>query len=967
MRGRRRRLALAAVALALVAGALAGLDALRVRGELRAARAELAQGRVATARDRLAGLSAKRPGAVGGAVDYWLGICESIRGRPDAALDAFGRVPVGFPFDPVGAFHEASANLRRGRLRPAEDRLERLLRRGSGGLDEARDLLRRLYVIQVRIDDAMDLMRSSLGTSRDPLRLLKELADLGRGSLPLDGLAQTLEQAGRMAPEDDRVWLGRARLAMLQGRWEEADHWLLRCEQADADPPIWRARLDWALGAGRPEAAAAAIRRLGPDRLDRAEILELRSWFAERAGDEEAERRSLERLLQVDPASTRALECLAAIAGSAGEEEAAAGYRERKAVLDRNLERYRWRLQDPNALRAPDQAMEMARLADAIGLREEALAWCDLALASAPRLPAALELRARLDRPASPEPDDGGESWGRLLELADRVPPTRDEEPSSPVRFEDDADRAGLSFTYENGETPYRRLPEPLGGGVALLDFDGDGLLDVFAVQGGAFPPEPGSPCRDRLFRNRGDGTFEDVSESSGISEFAGGYGLGVTVGDIDNDGHPDLFLTRWRSYALYRNRGDGTFEDATEAAGLGGDRDWPTSAAFADLDDDGDLDLYVCHYAAWDERRPRLCRDEATGVYISCNPLEFAARPDHLFRNDGGRFEDVSPSAGIVDRDGRGLGVVAADLDDDGRVDLYVANDMTANVLWRNLGGMRFEDVAEEAGVAGDAGGGFQAGMGVAAGDLDGDGRIDLAVTNFFGESTTYYRNLGGGLFHDSTNRIGLEAVSRSLLGFGLVMFDANNDGLLDLASANGHVSDYRPNFPYTMPTQLLLGGPGGRLVDVTHRAGPPWAVPRIGRGLAAGDLDNDGRIDLLLLSHNQPIAYLHNQTQGGHFVGFRLEGRDSNRDAVGTRVVVRAGGRSWVAERVGGGSYQSASDPRIHLGIGKATVIDEVEVFWPSGHEDRLRNLPVDSWYLIREGAAGADRIGRDRPPDS
>ncbi len=321
--------------------------------------------------------------------------------------------------------------------------------------------------------------------------------------------------------------------------------------------------------------------------------------------------------------------------------------------------------------------------------------------------------------------------------------------PAGRFSFTDDAEAAGLRFVYDNAETLFHQLPEPFGGGLAILDYDGDGWLDVYCVQGGPFTAaskleSPSPNLGDRLFRNRGDGHFEDVTDASGIGRFPRGHGHGVAVGDVDGDGHPDLFVTRWRSYALYRNKGDGTFEDMTTRAGLGGDRDWPTSAAMADLDGDGDLDLYVCHYAVWDIDNPRLCRNSANTAYLNCNPLGSDALPDHLFRNDSGRFVDVTKEAGIVDRDGRGLGVVAADLDDDGKVDLFVANDSSANFLFRNIGGMRFEEVGHSAGVAGNASGAYQAGMGVAAGDLDGDGLIDLAVTNFYGESTTFYRNLG-------------------------------------------------------------------------------------------------------------------------------------------------------------------------------------------------------------------------------
>jgi hypothetical protein len=313
-----------------------------------------------------------------------------------------------------------------------------------------------------------------------------------------------------------------------------------------------------------------------------------------------------------------------------------------------------------------------------------------------------------------------------------------------------------------------------------------------------------------------------------------------------------------------------------------------------------------------------------------------------------------MSPrGGGFTDPDGRGLGVVAADLDDDNRIDVYVANDMSANYLFHNLGGFRFEETALAAGAAASSGGGFQSGMGVACGDLDGDGRPDLAVTNYYGESTTFFRNLGRGLFADHTAAIGLAAPSRRLLGFGIAFLDANHDGRLDVISANGHLSDYRPASPWKMPIQLLVGAPNGRLADVSTRAGPPFEALHLGRGLAVGDLDNDGWLDVVVLAQNEPLIYLHNHpAEGGHWVTLRLEGVQSNRDGVGARVELRVGGRRQVAQRLGGGSYQSASDPRLHFGLGPSTRIDQLEVRWPSGRADRYQGLGADSAYLLREG---------------
>jgi hypothetical protein len=691
--------------------------------------------------------------------------------------------------------------------------------------------------------------------------------------------------------------------------------------------------------------------------------LALRAWLAAARNDREAERRALAETIELDPGDAPARERLAELEREAGRTREAEALRMAVRSLDQARKEYIRLLAAPS----PEaHAAELARLARQLGRSFDADRWAAIAGAAAasrstalrpPRDPVARGLGAPAGRTTLADlvHDDANESDRPSDE---RPPPSR----SARVmpRFIDNASAAGVSFVHESGGAKGRLIPPvTASGGVGLLDFDGDGWLDVYLTQGGPFPPDSKtSRNRDRLFRNRGDGTFEDATAAAGLAAMPGGYSHGVEVGDYDNDGRPDLFVTRWRSYALYRNRGDGTFEDATVPAGLGGDRDWPTSSAFADLDGDGDLDLYVCHYMKWDERLPRQCSDPNDPTIYRCLPLDFEPLPDHLFRNDRGRFVDVTAEAGIADRDGRGLGVVAADLDEDGRIDLFVANDMTANFFFHNRGAMRFEESALSAGLAGNATGGYQAGMGVACGDLDGDGRVDLAVTNFYNESTTFFRNVGQGAFSDQTAAIGLAAPSRYVLGFGTAFLDVDNDGWLDLITANGHVHDGRPQFPWKMPVQLYLNDGRGRVVDVTRQAGPPFAIPRMGRGLAAGDLDNDGRIDVVIVSQDEPVALFHNQAAPGHFVTLRLEGTASNRDAVGALVTVHADGRKRVAPRLGGGSFQSAGDPRLQFGLGSARVVDRVDVRWPSGRVNRFENLAADARYLLREGDSVARR---------
>ena len=511
----------------------------------------------------------------------------------------------------------------------------------------------------------------------------------------------------------------------------------------------------------------------------------------------------------------------------------------------------------------------------------------------------------------------------------------------SPITFLDVAAEAGVAFRFDDGSRGRHDLPEIMGGGVALIDFDGDGRLDIYLCNGGpivATPGRPDPPCR--LFRNEGGWRFRDVTDLAGAP--GPSYAMGAAVGDFDGDGLDDLFVTGWRDQRLYRNAGDGRFEDVTARAGLTSDL-WSTSAAFADLDGDGDLDLYVAAYLDYDPSLAPFCA-APDGGRDYCGPEDFAAQPDRLYRNGGdGTFTDVSKSAGIDRPGGRGLGVIVADLVGDPRLDLFVANDGTPCWLFENRGGLRFEEVGLQAGVALDGRGDALAGMGVAIGDVDDDGRPDLLATNFLGRSTVAFRALGDGTFADASDAFGLSAATRPLLGFGIALADFDSDGRLDLIQANGHVLDRaRLGVPLAMKPTLLRNS-GGRFDEVGASAGPWFARAILGRGLAVGDLDDDGRPDVVVNALRAPAAVLRNLVPGGRSLTLELVGRaPSCAQPIGAKVKATLGDRTLVRSLDGGGSYLAASDRRVHIGLGEAGRVDRLEVTWPSGRVEIRKNLP-------------------------
>jgi hypothetical protein len=529
--------------------------------------------------------------------------------------------------------------------------------------------------------------------------------------------------------------------------------------------------------------------------------------------------------------------------------------------------------------------------------------------------------------------------------------------------FREAAAETGLRFQHFTGATGRFYLPEIMGSGVALLDYDGDGDLDIFLVQGTFLDPGKGNRLFRNMLKETGKLQFVDVTEQAGLSHAdlshadlsQSGYGMGVAVGDYNNDGYPDLYVTCFGSNILYRNNGNGTFTDVTREAGVQ-DGGWSASAAFVDYDKDGYLDLYVAHYLDFTVRGNKECFD-ATGERDYCAPIAYKPVLHRLFRNLGnGKFQDVTQAAGIAAAVGPGLGVTCADFNGDGWPDIYVANDGAANLLWLNNGNGTFREAALRAGAAYSVDGVARAGMGVAAGDFDGTGHESILVTNLTREGATLYRNNGRGEFDDATMQSGLYQPTFPYTGFGVGWFDYDNDGRPDLFISNGGVTimESLRGTPYPFHQRnLLLHNEGVRFRETSGEAGPPFQLSEVGRGAAFGDIDNDGRIDIVVTNNNGPVRLLLNQTApAGHWLEVRLQGVKCNRDGIGARVAVLREGHAPLWRRVhADGSYLSASDLRVHFGLGERPA-DRVLVEWPDGLKESWNRVRQDSLVTLREG---------------
>ena len=514
---------------------------------------------------------------------------------------------------------------------------------------------------------------------------------------------------------------------------------------------------------------------------------------------------------------------------------------------------------------------------------------------------------------------------------------------------------AGLSFRHNSGAYGGKLLPETLGSGCAFIDYDADGWPDILFVNGQDWPGHKRQRSTLRLYRNNRNGTFTDVTRAAGLDVEL--YGMGVAVGDYNNDGFPDLLITCVGQNRLFRNTGNGTFVDATAGSGLDGRAAFSTSALWFDFDRDGLLDLFVCNYVRWSADHDVFCSlDSKTKSY--CTPEAYRGDTCWLFRNRGnGRFEDVTATCGIFDSSSKALGVAMIDEDEDGWIDLVVANDTQPNKLYRNLRNGRFREVGLQAGVALSRDGAARAGMGIDAGDFTGSGRPGLAITNFDNEMIGLYRAQGPGLFEDVAAAAGVGQPSRSRLGFGCVFADLDLDGSLDLVVANGHIDEtvrnIRGNVGYAQPPLLFLNNGHGAFQDVATLAGPSFAKPRVGRGLAYADFDRDGDLDLLMTTNNGDAALFRNdQRSSNRSIRFRLIGTKSNRDAIGATVRIEHGGSSQVRMVKSGSSYLSQSELPVTFGVGPRDQVDRVVVTWPSGSTQEFRRLATGREWLLKEG---------------
>jgi enediyne biosynthesis protein E4 len=531
-------------------------------------------------------------------------------------------------------------------------------------------------------------------------------------------------------------------------------------------------------------------------------------------------------------------------------------------------------------------------------------------------------------------------------------------ERATTVRFSDIRASAGITFLQDSTQSPEKYYLETMGTGVAWIDYDQDGLLDLFFVQSGVTDAyKPDHPLHSALYHNNGDGTFTDVTEKAGVGG-QGHYGQGVAVGDYDNDGNSDLYVTGYGRAILYHNNGNGTFTDVTATAGVEDAGQWSTSAAWVDFDKDGWLDLVVLNYLDWTPKNNMWCGEQAPGYRSYCTPNNYRGQHIKLYRNNhDGTFTDVSQKSGVAAPEAKGMGVVTADLFGHGWPDIIVANDTWPNFLFENKGNGTFADISLLSGLAASEDGRYEAGMGIDAADVDGDGFLDVYITHLDFELNRLYHNNGDGTFTDATLSSGMDSKAILLSGVAAKFLDYDNDGWPDILQANGAMVDniqlYHTMVTYKEPLLMWHNLGRGRFERVSETLGPDFNRPVVGRGLATADFLNDGNVGFVVNCRGDLPELMRNQGgTGNHWLEVLLIGTKSNRDGVGSTLKLVAGDLVRTDQAKGGTSYMSASDPRIHFGLGKRTKIGSLVITWPSGQVDRLTDLPIDRIIAVKEG---------------
>ena len=800
-------------------------------------------------------------------------------------------------------------------------------------------------------------------------------------SVDLDSIEnpEEIEQYADAAAADPGPRLALARIATGAGNYDRAEELLQQALKLRPDLAEANVRLgETLLASGKNSAFAVWSRELPQAVLDHPVAWVVYGHWAERTGQKEVEARCLWEAVRRNPNDRRSMYRLGRVLVELNRADDAEVFLDRA----RRLEAYAKAAEVAYHVGTDDHLQDAASLADDCGLLWESSGWSQVALDQDPLSTWARERAERL-RANSAElalsravPESNPT---RKIDLTDLPLPTLNSAPDDAptadradpetavdgnlviVTFADRAAECGMNFQYENGGQPRThgivRMYEVVGGGVAVLDFDHDGWPDVYFAQGGEWSGESRrNPHSDRLFRSRGDQRFDDVTQHAGVAEER--FSQGAAVGDVNNDGFPDLFIANIGPNRLLMNNGDGTFSDAAEHV-PGDSAQYSTSAVVADLNGDANPDVYVVNYLAGSDLFTKTCGDPQRPR--SCLPHEFAAAEDHLLLNLGtGEFEDVTSDAGVDAGGGKGLGVVAADFHGEGSLSLFVANDVSPNFLYVNRtadsgGRLAFQERGLSSGVALNGNGRQESSMGVAAGDVDGDGRVDLFVTNFDNETNTLYLQTDKMLFVDATARSGLADKPLPLLGWGTQFLDADLDGWLDLLLTNGHINDLRDHGkPYQMPPQFFRNQGGGRFTEhAAESLGPFFSQWRLGRGMARIDWNRDGLDDAVISHLDAPAALLTNTSaETGRALAVRLVGVHSSRDAIGATLTARVGTRTLVRQLTAGDGNQCSNERRLIFGLGEAADVDRLEVRWPSGRRQQFAHLLAGTDITLVEG---------------